>query len=211
MTHNFKRRRVKNLFINRVQIKIALTNLAYMLLITVIIIVAVLIPLYQDMFKSTDAGAQYHAAKMFITVLERIAAAVILLSIIGFVHHIWLTHKLYGPLVSFGKTFDKIRQGDFTRTITLRRYDFLHEEAQQVNAMLDSLSQAVGDAQNHMLGVVESLERLKTTDPTQGEFELSLQQSLAHARAGHAAIGDFKVLPRQGSDPSADATLNKSD
>jgi signal transduction histidine kinase len=117
--------------------------LLYMLVIIVITLAVLLSPLFQSMFFSEDLNVQYQAAQTFLTLLKRLVPAVVLLFTLVFVHQILITHRICGPLVNFDHTFRRIMQGDFTRRVHLRKGDYWNEECDQINAMLDSLSQFI--------------------------------------------------------------------
>ena len=72
--------------------------------------------------------------------LERLSIGFGFVLLIVCIQQVVIIHKLCGPLVNFGKILNKISQGDLTQKIILRRRDFLQREAQQVNEMLDSLT-----------------------------------------------------------------------
>ena len=113
MKHKMNNRKLKNYLIKKdVQLKIAISNLIYMLLMVTVIVLTILSPLYLDIFQSVDLCNQYFSANMFILLLERLAFSLVVLLILAFVHQIVLTHKFCGPLVNFAKTFKKVSEGD---------------------------------------------------------------------------------------------------
>ena len=116
-----------------------------MFLVVAIFIFAVLASFYHDINQASELCHQYLAAKMFIVLLERFAIAIVGLLIVAFIHQITITHKFCGPLVNFVNSFKKISKGDFTRKVFLRRYDFLREEAEEINDMIDGLSNLVAE------------------------------------------------------------------
>ena len=134
-------RRLKNYIIaNKVHFKMMLTNLVYTALIFVVIIFGVLLPFHNDIFLLKDLYSQHYSAKYFIVLLDRLTLSLIAVLLVSFVYQIMINHKFCGPLINFSHTFKKIAQGDLTRKVFLRRYDFLKNEATQVNDMIDSLS-----------------------------------------------------------------------
>ena len=109
MEGKHRRRKFRSFFINKnIQLKIAITNLIYMILVITIVILAVLAPYYFDIFQESELCRQYLSAKLFIVLLERLVIAVVGLSVVAFIHQIVITHKFCGPLVNFGNSFEKV-------------------------------------------------------------------------------------------------------
>lgn len=147
MKENRQRRKLRNLLINRdVQIKMTIFASLQIVLAVAVILVVVLVPSYQDIFRSKDLYAQRYAAGFFVLLLNRVGLAMIILFVVIFVTQIMITHKICGPLVNFCHTFGRIRQKDLTREIRLRKFDFLKPEAAQVNAMQAALADAIDSA-----------------------------------------------------------------
>jgi len=124
-------------------LRLALNNLSFLILVMGVLILTLLSPLYFDMLQSDQLWTQYVSANLFWRLLYRIALAVILMVILAIAYQIVLTHRLCGPLVNFGKTYEKAIQGDLTRNIHLRRHDFLKYEAELVNRMLDTFNSSI--------------------------------------------------------------------
>ena len=144
MKRTANRRRLKNYLIaNKIHFKMMLANLMLMLLIFAVVIGAVLYPFYHEIFMIDDIYAQHYSAKFFVVLLDRLSLSLFAVLLIGLIYQMIINHKFCGPLVNFSHTFKKISQGDFTRKIYLRRYDFLTNEAAQVNDMIDFLSDRI--------------------------------------------------------------------
>ena len=191
-THN--RRQLKNYLIaNKIHFKMMLANLALMLLIFIVILGGVLVPFYHEMFKIDDIYAQHYSAEFFIVLLDRISFALIAVLLIGLIYQMIINHKFCGPLVNFSNTFKRITQGDLTRKIYLRRYDFLKNEAGQVNGMIDFLS-------DHIRTLKKDHEHLLSTinGVSGSQMELSENQNVLEAlkKQGdicHQHLSIFKI------------------
>ena len=181
-THN--RRKLKNYLIaNKIHFKMMLANLALMLLIFIVILGEVLVPFYHEMFKIDDIYAQHYSAKFFIVLLDRISLALFAVLLISLIYQMIINHKFCGPLVNFSHTFKKVAQGDLTRKIYLRRYDFLKNEAAQVNNMIDFLS-------DHIKTLKKDHEQLLSTiyGVSGSQMELSENQNVLEALKKQADI-----------------------
>ena len=138
----YNNRRSKNLFINKgLQFRFIMTSLMYMFLVMVVTTVAIV---YHDlylMFSSQDLKEQYTAAQNFLVLVKRLGPSTVFIFIIFFIHQLFMTHRICGPLVNFTTTFKKIGAGDFSRKVILRKGDYLKVECDAINGMIDGLSQ----------------------------------------------------------------------
>lgn len=154
------RRKLRSYFINKkIQLRIAITNLIYMVLIVLVVVFSILAPFYLDIFQPSELCRQYLSAKIFIVLLERLTITVAVLLLVAFIHQIIMSHKFCGPLVNFVNSFRRLKKGDLTRKIYLRRYDFLKDEARQLNDMIDGLSEMIADLKKENKLLVSDLER----------------------------------------------------
>ena len=91
------RRKLKSYFINKkIQLRLAITNMIYMILVVTVVILTVLAPFYLDSFEALELCRQYLSAKLFIVLLERLAIAVGILLLVAFIHQIVMSHKFCG-------------------------------------------------------------------------------------------------------------------
>ena len=122
-----------------IQLRLATYNLLFLLFALGVIMATALIPLYMNFEHPDSLWSQHFSANFFLVITDRLVLAFAGVFAVAFIFRIVVTHRFAGPLISFSKTFQKISQGDLTRKISLRRKDFLHREASQVNAMTDAL------------------------------------------------------------------------
>jgi HAMP domain-containing protein len=54
------------------------------------------------------------------------------------------THKYYGPLVSIDRFIEKVREGDYTTRVIIRKSDELQDLANSLNQMAETLAQRHG-------------------------------------------------------------------
>ncbi len=188
------RRRLKNYLIaNKVHFKMMLTNFVYTALILVVIIVGVLIPFYHDIYKIKDVYSQHYSAKYFIVLLDRLSLGIIVVLLISLIHQIIVNHKFCGPLVNFKHTFEKMSQGDFTRKIYLRQYDFLKNEAAQVNDMIDSLSEHIMSIKKDHDRLLSTLKEVSESEMEQAEYQNTIEMLRKQADIGHKHLSVFKI------------------
>ena len=188
------RRKLKSYFINKkIQLRLAITNMIYMILVVSVVILTVLAPFYLDSFESLELCRQYLSAKLFIVLLERLAIAVGILLLVAFIHQIVMSHKFCGPLVNFVNSFKTLSKGDLTRRIYLRRYDFLKDEARQLNEMIDGLSNKMVEIKNENKLLVSALEKAADTRANQELNSDALREALSRAAACQKLLSNFKL------------------
>ena len=169
MKRTANRRRLKNyLVVNNTHLKMMFANLILMFLVFAVIVVAVILPFYHEIFEINDLYAQHYSAKFFIVLLDRLSIALLVILLFNVLYQMIINHKFCGPLVNFSHTFKKIAQGDLTRKVFLRRHDFHKNEAAQVNDMIDSLS-------NNIMTLIKDHDRLLSAlkDVSGGKMALS--------------------------------------
>lgn len=152
----------KNFLVRKdVKLPIIAANVAFLAVVTAVLIVVLLSPLYYDMLYAKDLWVQNASGNLFLILLRRIALAMLLILIMAAAHQITLSHRFCGPLVNFGCTFDKMIQGDFSRKVHLRKKDFLKAEAVQVNAIIDRLNADGQELKANMEQITALITRLK--------------------------------------------------
>jgi len=199
MKHSVNQRKLRNLFINNIQLKLSLINLIYLSLILTVVVIAVLAPFYSDMSRTADLYNQHLAANIFIALIEKLFIALIAIFLFSLLHQIIISHRLCGPLVNFNKTFEKISQGDLTRKVFLRRHDFLKNEASRINGMIDSLSGIMGALKKDHDRLLETLELLERDSVKHKIFGEQLKTANHQARlcAGHLSKIKIENAPPQ--------------
>jgi methyl-accepting chemotaxis protein len=104
-----------------------------------------------------------------------------------------INHKFCGPLVNFSHTFKKISQGDFTRKIFLRQYDFLKNEAAQVNDMIDSLSDHIMTLKNDHDRLLSTLKEVSGSEMERAEYQNALEALRKQADICQNHLSVFKI------------------
>jgi methyl-accepting chemotaxis protein len=188
------RRQLKNYLIaNKIHFKLMLANLILLLLVVAVIIGSVLFPFYHEIFKIDDIYAQNYSAKFFIVLLERLSFALVVVFIISLIYQMIINHKFCGPLVNFSNTFQKISQGDLTRKIYLRRYDFLKNEAAQVNNMIDFLSDHIMTFKKNHSRLISTLNEVSGIEMEQAEYKETIEIIRKQADICHNHLSIFKI------------------
>jgi methyl-accepting chemotaxis protein len=194
MQRTTNRRQLKNYLIaNKVHFKMMLTNLVYTALIFVVIIIGVLSPFFHDIYRIKDIYSQHYSAMFFIVLLDRLSFALIAVLLISLIYQMIINHRFCGPLVNFCHTFKKISQGDLTRKVFLRRYDFLNSEAAQVNDMIDSLSHHIMALKKDYDCLLSTLEDTSDAQMDHDEYQNVLETLKNHADICSKHLSIFKI------------------
>jgi len=194
MKKTANQRQLKNYLIaNKIHFNMMLANLILMLLVFAVVIGAVLYPFYHEIFMINDIYAQHYSAKFFVVLLDRLSLALIAVLLISLLYQMIINHKFCGPLVNFSHTFKKISQGDLTRKIFLRRYDFLKNEAAQVNAMIDSLSDHIMTLKKDHEQLLSKLNEVSGSEMERAEYQNALETIRKQAEICQNHLSVFKI------------------
>ena len=178
---------------------VVIVSTVYVFLALAAIMTATIAPVYMDIFQSNDAVIQKQAAKSFILVSEKLAVALATVFVFTIVPLIVVTHRIFGPLINFSNTFQRVSDGDLTARVNLRRGDFLKTEAAHANEMLQSLEAAVTELreQNHRL--VTTLDGLVDGQSHGNETNGEIRDACNQAHACEALLSRLQtaVLPGQ--------------
>ena len=167
MKPKHERRKLKNyLFVNKAQTAIFVSSLVLLMFVIAIIIFAVISPFYSDMIKSDDIYLQNLSAKILIVMLERCAVAFTIILIPVLIQQVFVIHRICGPFISFKKTLDSVSAGNLSRKIHLRRYDFFHPEARQINKILEDWSSACSEISVHQDLILKKMDQLSPENQT---------------------------------------------
>jgi methyl-accepting chemotaxis protein len=194
MKRTANQRQLKNYLVaSKIHFKMMLFNLILMLLIFAIVIGAVLYPFYHEIYRIDDIYAQHYSAKFFVVLLDRLSLASVAILLIGLIYQMIINHKFCGPLVNFSHTFKKIAQGDLTRKIYLRQYDFLKNEAAQVNDMIDFLSDHIMTLKKDNDHLLSAIEDRSGVEIEQGDYQKTLETLKKQADICQEHLSVFKI------------------
>ncbi len=83
--------------------------------------------------------------------------AVILAMILIFLHSIRASHRVAGPLYRFTLVLEALKEGEISSPIRIRKGDYLHQEADLINEVLESLRQNVESLQEAQVQLNQAL------------------------------------------------------
>lgn len=145
----FRRRRV--LVLPGLQLQIVLSQTAGAILFAFVLIIAIVGPDVATLLSPEITEEKYLRASERLLVLHGVVWPSVLLGMLFLVGlSLAVSHRIAGPLYRFGVALRSLRSGRVPLNISLRKRDFLHAEAETVNAMLDGVRthlEGVGDRQ----------------------------------------------------------------
>jgi methyl-accepting chemotaxis protein len=197
MTGDRNNRKLKHYLIRKdIQLRMLVLNLIYMLCSTLAIIAVVLYPVIALMYQSPFMEVQYHASRFFLLIAGRLPLVLVVFFILFSIHHMIMTHKIFGPLTNFSTTFHKLMQGDLTRKVHLRKSDYLKQEASDINRMIDVLTNALAriKEENEALRSVLMRMAVKAPEGEEGTVgENALRAALQQSEKIGQLMAQFKI------------------
>jgi methyl-accepting chemotaxis protein len=194
MKRTANRRQLKNYLIaNKTHFKMMLANLILMFLVFAVIIWEVIFPFYQEIFKINNIYAQNYSAKFFVVLLDRLSIALLVIILFSLLYQVMINHKFCGPLTNFSNTFKRISQGDMTRKIFLRRFDFLKNEAAQVNDMIDALSEHIMTIKKDHDHLLSTLKEVSGSEMERAKYQNALETLRKQADICNKHLSVFKI------------------
>ena len=136
--------------------------LIYNLIIVTLLVVFLFVPdiiRLQDETLTIDVRAE--AADKILTMHSRIWPAVLALICVFGLHSFRVFHRFIGPLYRFTMAFEQVRKGDLSFRVTLRKGDYLHQEAIAFNEMIETLSEKIGEARSSGHDALEALQEFE--------------------------------------------------
>jgi methyl-accepting chemotaxis protein len=202
MERQKNRRHLKNyLMSNKIQFIIAGINFVYMLVVIIVFILLILLPFYPDSTLANDPSLQNNKAKLFLVLLERSILVLIIIFILSQIHQTIVTHRIFGPLINFKKTFQKMAQGDFSRKVFLRKKDRLQKEADMINQMIDQLAKQVGEFRDDNQVLLTTIEEIETGKMNGDELKKRIKFMKEKAVKNRKNLSSLKLASDEAEEP----------
>ncbi len=181
--------------------------LIYAAIILFFIGTTVFVPNILDMMNEHLSAAERLAAAnrilQYHSWLWRVAIALVCLLCI---HSIWIFRRLIGPLNMFRLAFKKIKEGDLSFRVKLRKRDYLHKEEEAFNEMVEVFQEkweSVRNAVTVMIELLDSREQVVTqVSGRQNQDQKLLENQRQHLEVMMKDIQYFRLKedrkPKQG-------------
>jgi methyl-accepting chemotaxis protein len=113
------------------------------------------------------------AANKILYMHSKFWPAVIFALIVICLHSIRTSHKIAGPLYRFDLLFESIKEGNLPKKLTLRKGDYLLNEMESINRMLESLQTRVQEIKDAQAGLNEAISECKDVVSHASKDEIS--------------------------------------
>lgn len=167
----FGRRR--RIMIDRLQFMLLGVSTFHMVLIVAAFLLAIFAPVVFSLYSETTPEASLEAANEFLSLHKRIwPAAGLALLLIAF-HSMHVSHRIAGPLYRFRKVFASMARGDLTLRAGVRRKDYLSQDAEAINAMIDGLTERSMEIRERAAEAQTALSELVANTAQREDAELN--------------------------------------
>ena len=128
--------------INEFQYRILFLQVLYFFALILVFTAAIFVPLILELESGSLSFAEKHAvANQFLSLHSRIWPAVLVLFVLLSGHSVFVSHRIAGPLYRFRVVLDALKEGEISSPISIRKGDYLQQEADLINEVLESLRQ----------------------------------------------------------------------
>jgi methyl-accepting chemotaxis protein len=176
-----------------IQLRGIFYNMIFLLIVALITLVTALLPMWQKMMQSHDIETQFYAARILLNFLKLWTPVMIVVFIIFVIHQLLLTHRVCGPLINFMHTIREMAKGNLTRRISIRKADYLHEECDEINQMMDGLTGLLSETQSEGELLCARFESIQPLQATEEELENTLHVTKEKVDTFKKALSNFKV------------------
>lgn len=123
---------------------------------------ALFIPLMLQLNKSPlDTTESQHVADQFLALHQTIWPALPLALLLVGLHSLFFSHRIAGPIYRFQHIFTAVANGDLTVKARIRKHDYLHAEAERLQAMLDGLRSRIKEIEQGAEESAIAIRRLR--------------------------------------------------
>ena len=190
-------RRRKYVIRPKLQVRLMILSISYVIFFCAVIGAYLFIPLMIELDKS-DMGSDQAlvAAKRILYLNEKFWPA-ILLSFFGIAcHSIFISHKIAGPLYRFNFIFKAIKEGTVPPLIQVRKGDYLYNEMENINQMLEQLRDKLIGLREAEAQLNRSIIKCKDTVSHSSTSELikKMEDLAEQGKKVEEKLGYFKVI-----------------
>lgn len=158
MKRVYKRRRF---LILNFQYQLLAVNVLYLLSVLLIFSAILFVPVMMGLESSSLSGNEtLEAATQFLSLHARVWPAIFIVFVLLIFHSILVSDRIAGPLYRFRGFFKAISDGDLSGEVTIRKQDYLHEDAHAINQMMISLRAKITSIKGHCHEALAALNQL---------------------------------------------------
>ena len=156
----------------------------YNSIIVAFLVICIFVPdILQMMDESLSFEVRAAAAEKILVSHSRVWPSLITLICIIGLHSFLFFHRFVGPLYKFKLSFERMRDGDLGFRVKIRKHDFLRQEEQVINEMIEALAGKIRSIQLASNDSQKSLNELKEMLAEEGNnWKNSKELLLTHGR-----------------------------
>lgn len=145
--------------------------LIYNMIIVAFLVTALFIPDFIQLHdENLSLESRAFVADKILTTHTRIWPAIIALICVIGLHSFRTFHRFVGPLYRFCWAFEQIRNGDLSFRVNLRKKDYLHNEKDALNKMIEMLAKKIMSTQQASQEALKSLDDLEQAINREGDW-----------------------------------------
>ncbi|MFC1488625.1 hypothetical protein ACFL6B_02130 [Thermodesulfobacteriota bacterium] len=171
--------------------RILIFVISYMVILILFMAVFIFIP---NFIQLTDPRlpleVQAAAAEKILEGHSGMWPALIALVVLVGIHFYQVFHRFIGPLYRFSAVFRQVAEGDLSFPVHLRKIDYLQEEKDEINRMLEVLSGRIGKAQQEINRALSLINYMEQTGAACGGQETSMIDRLIELRDLHERLNE---------------------
>jgi methyl-accepting chemotaxis protein len=135
-----KFRRRKYLIDKKIQLRLALYNGVYFLIIIAVVGAGLYLPLVLQLSDPhLDIAQKALVANRIYYLQYRLGPVLLIVLLVLCVHSVFILHKIAGPLYRFRATFQQVAAGDLSKAVRIRQGDLLLNEQAKIEEMIEAL------------------------------------------------------------------------
>jgi methyl-accepting chemotaxis protein len=123
-------------------------------------------------------------------------------------HSLRVFARFVGPWYQFTQAFEKISEGDLNFRVEIRKGDYLHDERDGINDMIESVSSKIKDiqqAKDELLWTLDRMEKENSHSASGPPLKDRLSELRMRAGKLEASIQAFRLTPlEQGEAPQTE-------
>ena len=182
------------------QSRFIMVSLAHYFIITLTFVGALFIPLVIQLDNlSLSLAEKGEVANQFISLHARVWLPLSVVFVLLALHSVFFSHRIAGPLYRLRSIFKAVGEGNLSISVKIRESDYLHKEAESLNAMILSLAarmRGIEAQYDEVHKVVAELNRavergsMHDVDQTKKRLEEELERL-------KASLGQFRTTAEQ--------------
>ncbi|MDP2907715.1 MAG: hypothetical protein Q8O03_07275 [Nanoarchaeota archaeon] len=190
-------RRRKYVIRPKLQVRLMILSISYVIFFCAVIGAYLFIPLMMELDKSGIGSDQaFVAAKRILYLNEKFWPAFLFSFLAIGCHSIFISHKIAGPLYRFNLAFKAIKEGIVPMPIQLRTGDYLYNEMENINQMLERLRGKLTEVQEAQAHLNRSIIKCKDTvsHSSMNELIKNMEDLAEQGKKVEEKLGYFKVI-----------------